>query len=213
MKESPILFSTPMVQAHLQGRKTQTRRLVTGTALQWLNDFTPQFVADPDNKLCKYGYPGDLMWCRETFVLSMRYGVEMSDGDYYAYKADCPELDDWMPSIFMPKAAARLWFQLEEVRLERLNDISEEDAIAEGIEKMEDPFGDGFFYKDYTIPHDGFLFTRSFSNPIESYKSLWNSINDFRKVPFVNPITTISWKANPWVWVLKYKTLSTTGRP
>lgn len=69
MKESPIIFSTEMVRAIIEGRKTQTRRIVKGTALEWLNDFTPDFVSMKDNYLSPYGYEGDVLWVRERFAI------------------------------------------------------------------------------------------------------------------------------------------------
>lgn len=137
MKEKPILFSTPMVQAILEGRKTMTRRIVKGTPLVWLNDFSPEFVADKDNALCPYGQVGDVLWVRETW--------ENYQGGYN-YKAGKYGLlgQKWKPSIFMPREACRLFLKITDIKAERLQDISRGDCMGEGcpfpnIAKTTDP--------------------------------------------------------------------------
>jgi hypothetical protein len=119
MKERPILFSGPMVRAVLSGAKTQTRRV-----------HQPPWAA-PDSLeeallQCRHGQPGDLLWVRETFA---------ADRTSWYYRADgeIPGLT-WTPSIFMPRAASRLTLRLTEVRVERVQDISQADAVAEGTQ-------------------------------------------------------------------------------
>lgn len=206
----PILFSTPMVQAIINGTKTQTRRIVKGEPLKWLEDsgFTPEFVADPGNSLCPYGQIGGVLWVRET-------SFETSSG-YFLYKADeqggaIPlgvDEDDhvvwepiknykWKPSIFMPKEACRLFLKITDIRVERLDDISEHDALKEGIERR-DFHGDEEF-KDYRSNNDGLLFKNGgddtyYLNPRDSFISLWQSINGEQ-----------SWNDNPFVWVLEFE--------
>lgn len=128
IKERPILFSGEMVRAILDGRKTQTRRVAKGIALEWLapDMFTPEFVALPENGLCPYGYSGDRLWVRETF---------QSYGDGFAYRATpvIPDNRNWKPSIFMPRSASRITLEITNVRVERLNEITEMDAEAEGV--------------------------------------------------------------------------------
>lgn len=176
MKERPILFSAPMVRAILDGRKTQTRRVVKGEALRWLNDgFTPKFVADYQNRLCPYGKPGDHLWVRETF--------HTVDGHSAFYRADYehnPKGDKehgivWTPSIHMPRWASRISLKIIGVRVERLQDISEKDAWAEGCEGFDDDVSGG---------KSGYC----------EYAELWEEINGKG-----------SWDANPWVWVIKFK--------
>jgi len=142
MKERPIIFSTPMVQAIMDGQKTMTRRILK-----------PQPEGNPcgicyssfhskdidgygfsfDEKItsiikCPYGQPGDRLWVRETFIYA---------GNQIIFKADeDPEnklFCKWSSPLFMPKSAARLWLEIEEVRVETLHDISESDAISEGF--------------------------------------------------------------------------------
>lgn len=144
MKERPILFSAPMVRALLNGSKTQTRRAAKGAALQWLvrDKFSPAFVADPSNGLCPYGQPGDRLWVREAWA------IDDEDGQR-CYRADLGlggDADDWernrlegapkyrwKPSIHMHRATSRITLEITGVRVERLQDISEADAIAEGV--------------------------------------------------------------------------------
>lgn len=178
----------------------------------------------------RYGSVGDRLWVRETFAngqngsLDCNIGKEeqdyklfywifkdgsqlFSDGSFFQGNRNGDEesmkLCKWRPSIHMPKAAARIWVENLGVRVERLHAITEQAAIAEGIERA----GSGF--KGYAVihhgPHKG---TNHPYNAVPninartSYEELWNSINGEN-----------SWNLNPWVWVVKYKVLSKTGRP
>lgn len=155
----PILFSTPMVQAILQDRKTQTRREIKkkysntdhvfktdkyGTRLIERQNDVPKPIKNPDSSTTrkvtlfaevkpKYQI-GDILWVRETFKKQNPFGKPT-----YQYKADWDsyetgvELSGWKPSIHMPRKAARIFLKVTNVRIERLQDISEADAIAEGI--------------------------------------------------------------------------------
>jgi len=112
MKERPILFSTPMVKAILEGRKTQTRRI--------------RFNAQV----------GDLLWVKETYARNGEYGYVYNNGSRYFFKATDEKLPKeirWKPSIFMPREACRLFLRVVEVREEQLKEITEADAKAEGV--------------------------------------------------------------------------------
>lgn len=201
MKERPILFSAPMVRAILAGTKTQTRRVVKGEALQWLerDKFTPGFVADPGNRLCPYGHPGDRLWVRETWRESgegsaWHYAAEgtilpkQRDKDLQAFLARrAPftwESYKWRPSIHMPRAASRITLEITAVRVERLQDISEADAMAEGV--IHKQRGDIGMY---------FVGTEAAGTTAAGcYRNLWERINGFG-----------SWDANPWVWVVEFR--------
>ena len=214
MKERPILFSAPMVRAILEGRKTVTLRIVKGIALECLTsaNFTPTYVAMPENDMCPYGQPGDRLWVRETWqyfgfsdegepciCYLADHGrawphVPQSEAD----KVDCiwADLSDpgnfsisgracdnrWRPSIHMPRWASRITLEVTGVRVERLQEINEADAVAEGIQ----PFGDGGYHVE-----DG---RHYMGTARDSFASLWESINGDG-----------SWDANPWVWVVKFK--------
>lgn len=173
MPEKPILFSTDMVRAILDGRKTQTRRIVKpGTLEMFVN-----LIWNPNENICFCPYrPGDILYIRETWAKD-RYGK-------YHYRAEYPEHDCepypiWKPSIHMPREAARLFLEVTEVRVERLQKISEEDARAEGI-------GMPLFRSD-EIEDYGY---------IECFEMLWDSIYSKRGH---------GWEQNPWVWAITFK--------
>jgi hypothetical protein len=227
--ELPIIFQTEMVQAKLEDRKNQTRRTrgldVPADLVFDKIEYSPghwpkkpwhfkkkrfdingedyyETVADFN---CPYGKPGDLLWVKETFG-----HFYDDDGQYVAFKADFHPNDSfsvdarWRPSIHMPKEASRLWLMVEEIRPERVQDISEEDAINEGLDTSCDPRLSVLF-RNYLSPRymeDRNDWDNHFTDPIESFKSLWISING-----------PASWKSNPFVWRIKYRILSKTGRP
>lgn len=185
MKEIPILFSGKMVQAILKGWKTQTRRVVKFPAdydgkSVWSNGiygikYSSNEFEGCVKRLSAKWQIGDLLWVRESSCKN-----NTQTGWPYMYKASeethYVNHIKWKPSIHMPKAAARIWLEVTNVRAERLQDISEEDAKAEGIE--------------------------SWIDAIDNFKQLWQSINGQE-----------NWEANPWVWVVEFKVLSTTGKP
>jgi hypothetical protein len=197
MKERPILFSAPMVRAILAGQKTQTRRVVKGMALEWLQPegFTPDFTASPENGLCPYGQPGDRLWVRETWSTHACFD--------HLPPNECPKsVHYWAdgkvqtgkgrPSIHMPRAMSRITLEITSIRVERLTDISTEDCIAEGIDRSPSMAFPGLHvWCDYRVPHDP---AEWFSAPVCSFKSLWESINGPK-----------SWGANPWVWVVEFR--------
>lgn len=189
MEERPILFSTPMVQAILVGRKSQTRRIV-----KFSDDFDGKKVFDnspfglkyskSDDTLwrfpCKHGQIGDILWVRETY--------QKIEGDRFIYKAD-PIIwgGKWKPSIFMPKAASRIKLEIINIRVERVQDISEKDAINEGAELKERTYGSSFTCDSCKTFH---------GTAKLAYQFLWESING-----------KDSWSKNPWVWVIEFKKL------
>lgn len=244
-----------MVQAILDGRKTQTRRIAAvpvgdhhGTdIMDWHLSKHPyqengkwlySVQTDVDDHATfelkpKYGQSGDLLWVRETWGVGSRPDPFQGSVEGIEFKADGKYIDDieslplhfyddfefgnydksgWRPSIHMPKAISRIWLQATDVRVERLQGITEQDAIAEGVKPAHcesnencpsllcksgctaigewwnylDPNGEGF--PAYTAK--------------ESFETLWQSING-----------TDSWAANPWVWVISFKVLNTTGMP
>lgn len=154
---------------------------------------------------CPYGQPGDRLWVRETFCpiypQDPHYnGGEPIEYDYAATYRHGDRLGDslgirkvWKPSIHMPRGACRLELEITGVRVERLNDCSEADAIAEGIDRVENNFGNGPAYCDYRMkdPEDTSEWLRS---PLASYRTLWERINGAG-----------NWEANPWVWVVEFK--------
>jgi hypothetical protein len=155
-----------------------------------LAGFVPRRIADHIS-YCPYGKTGDRLWVRETFSQH----PEFAD---IAYRADGEEFEDsdgffwslrWKPSIHMPRSASRILLEVTNVRVERLNDISDRDSIAEGIE-LEPGTA---HWKNYdTSP--GWRYRES---PIQSYRTLWESING-----------PGSWDINPYCWVIEFKVIS-----
>lgn len=195
MKTHPILFNTEMVQAILQGNKTQTRRtkglnFININPSNWTIEELQSLWAksnDFDIKEIKKPYDvGDILWVRETFAFNFREGVY----DHKAHYASQDHYYGWKPSIHMPKAAARLFLQITDVRIERLNDISDKDSITEGI-KTDNCEGKDcyYFYPCNDLRDDSYL-----DSPKTSFYSLWNSINGEK-----------AWALNPWVWVIEFK--------
>jgi hypothetical protein len=183
-----------MVRAILAGKKTQTRRILdlkTGEWARTLSSFNSSVVSRPHNKLSeRYGYPGDRLWVRETWRPKSH---QFPTGWPWEYKATCaqdltPADGPWRPSIHMPRAASRILLEVTDVRIERLQEISRDDARAEGV----------FFDDD----HDGFITDTDGSNfhypdPRISFCKLWCGINGPE-----------SWDSNPWVWVISFSKIS-----
>ena len=206
MKTHPILFSTEMVQAILAGRKTMTRRVMKPQPSEnvlWssfgFSTLTPEnhiegrgnFPEGYGSKFfkLKYGKPGDLIWVRETFHkhTSGNYIYKSTEEPYKVYP--------WKPSIHMPKDAARIWLRITNLRVERLKNITEEDAIAEGVENItESKYGFLCTWYD-SETGDTILGTAE-----TAFSYLWKSINGEQ-----------SWEENPFVWVVEFEVLSTTG--
>ncbi|MEI8614305.1 hypothetical protein P4S54_11805 [Shewanella sp. PP-He15 brown] len=211
MKQRPIIFNTEMVRAILDGRKTQTRRTVNPAQVQserhpletskgifkfWCSDE----VSSP------FGLVGDQLYVRETwrqFNSSDECGCSESPCSCPAngtvlFKAtgDSGE-SKWKPSIHMPRSCARILLEVTAVRVERLNDISEQDAKAEGLQysSVYQQWG-GVEKHSSHKPHSPHW--RWYKNPQHAFKSLWNSIYE-------------NWDANPWVWVIEFRVISTTG--
>jgi hypothetical protein len=192
MKDRPILFNAPMVRAILSGQKTQTRRAAKLTDAGHVKEsrgYRRWHPADPDAiKACPFGQPGDRLWVRENFSgphYQNKYPPsQWVDIDPIWYWADGnPENGDWTipkPSIHMPRLASRITLEITGVRVERLRDISHDDAKAEGIAELEASYGN--------------LRNERLSVPQHIFANLWESINGAG-----------SWEANPWVWVVEFK--------
>jgi len=202
MKEYPILFSSEMVRAILEG-KTQTRRVIKPQpvvmrqsldipplpVLEWKS--YPAAIGEVLGQACPYGQPGDWLWVRETWAVSKRldgippHKLEFltSNPDFpidtIYYRADScngvnPLRGRWRSSIHMPRWASRIDLEITGNRIERVQDISEEDARAEVGE-----WG---------------------CDTIEVFQELWDSINAKRG---------FGWDVNPWVWVIEFVRVET----
>jgi len=211
VKETPMRFSSSMVQAILAGNKTQTRRTKGLDVINKIEDKAKSeddvdrwfidgytdgllWVEDLDTLEsfsieCPYGKPGDLIWVRETFTYVLRdHAPDLLEGarsnTQFVYKASMH--DDWMkyakekygykwkPDIHMPKAACRIWLEITDVRVERLQDISEKDAKAEGSQTA--------------------IQSVVKTSAKNKFGTLWISIKGQE-----------SWNANPFVWVIEFK--------
>ncbi len=216
MTDRPILFSAPMVRALLAGTKTQTRRIVkpqpvfntwyggwTWTTVRGVAKWTtdrPSACALHHGMIpqCPYGQTGDRLWVRETWaVRGLAWGMKPSQAakiaspDAWRYAADDATgwQHGWKPSIHMPRAASRITLEITGVRVERLQEISEADAKAEGLKQ----YGHGWEITLATAPK-GERICCTVSDPRVAHKALWESING-----------PGSWAANPWVWVVEFK--------
>ncbi|MFK0309690.1 hypothetical protein ACIQUF_00455 [Pseudomonas sp. NPDC090233] len=202
-KERPILFSASMVRAILEGRKTVTRRaaknvveaphfrsgwkatLPKGSGAIDITSDTAQLA-----KASPYGRPGDRLWVREAWLADAQLDLivprDLSQGEPILYPADgsvrqtgCAMVSQGRgrPSIHMPRWASRILLEITDVRVERLQDISEEQAEAEGV---------GFLRRS---PDADETLTAA-----QLFECLWSSINGDE-----------SWSGNPWVWVVEFK--------
>lgn len=192
MSTKPILFSTPMVQAILAGRKIMTRRVMK-----------PQPVLDDNGMWCwkdcqwmdgGLGFPdsgiddhapyqrGQVMWVRETWCPCATINGWLDDVSLYGYKADYDRVVPWKwkPSIHMPRAAARIFLRVTDVRAERVQDITHAGVLAEGVPQC-----------------PGWKFEISECDcTTVTFINLWNSLNAKRG---------FDWYSNPWVWVYSFE--------
>lgn len=215
MKQRPIIFNTEMVQAILDGRKTQTRRPMQPQPHKDWHPFSTKAKWDAPTVIDKKGFYqpakyevfgvsdeyqsfvspfgaiGDQLWVRETwrkFNSSDECGCSESpctcpSNGTVLFKASHDDSESkWKPSIHMPRSAARIILEVTDVRVERLKDISEEDAIAEGCNYPE-------------VQGMGWKFTAAFN-----FKFLWKKIYGEQSL-----------KSNPWVWVIEFNVISTKG--
>lgn len=223
MKERPIIFSAPMVRAILDGRKTQTRRVIKSPARNMQKQGHEVIKRNPDNdpwykdyiwsmrvdggswadykherflQLCPYGAIGDKLWVRETFGSSIRnlggtpheklvYKAD-NPNEAYCYSSEGAEIPiKWKSPIFMPRWASRITLEITNLRVERVQDISCDDANAEGVQAWVESFANREIYHE-----NGNLK----GYPVTAYKRLWEQINGAG-----------SWDANPWVWIIGVK--------
>ncbi|MBP0589312.1 hypothetical protein J8I87_06180 [Paraburkholderia sp. LEh10] len=209
MRELPILFSGAMVRALLDGRKTQTRRVVNPepSAGVRVSPFCASGLEDGHGRELRspYGKPGDRLWVRETWAqpTTLDPGPTVYRADYPACvpagfeNVPAAEAITWKPSIHMPRALARLTLEVTGVRVERLQDISADDARAEGLEYREDYIAGRACrrWRSYGSADGWFPEGRDIA-PIHSFQTLWDGLNAERG---------FRWTVNPWVWVVEFK--------
>lgn len=227
MAEKPILFSAPMVSAILAGRKTQTRRplklqpldvipmkgefeTADGGPTAWVG--LMQREPEPKGTVfrCRYGVRGDRLWVRETWGVWMDSEVADHIHEPTWYRADYSQEQEreqamcrWRPSIHMPRVRSRIDLEVVAIRVERLQEISAQDAIAEGLDALTK---DGVTVKHGIADLDGLPGTDDHGwawkdwerDPRDAYRKLWESINGKG-----------SWDSNPWVWVVTFTRVRT----
>lgn len=204
----PILFNTEMVQAIMDGRKTQTRRLMklkykeNEAGFQILtNKHDGKFAyaeyydedENPTRLITPPCMPGSILWVRETWDnIPVSPGGHFRFGGMYYYRADGdirPEgwQGNWHPSIHMPKEAARIFLRVKDVRVERLKDISVDDCKREGI------------WDDYKTTSEAYHDALVNAAYPKCFAGLWDST--------IKPADRdkYGWNANPWVWVIEFE--------
>jgi hypothetical protein len=227
MRERPILFSGPMIRAILEGRKTQTRRIVKPQPSDsWhpvVERYCPTIIEkdgmdgpgpevfgasdEDEGRKFPYGAPGDFIWVREAWCSAHQDGAfgtaYRADNTYLQGKRSHPKGPHyhfpqigphvrWRPSIHIPRWASRINLEITGVRVERLHEISEADAIAEGIRTMRDD--SGTFVGREGDSSDGRHMVTPWPSARQAYADLWESING-----------RSSWDCNPWVWVVEFR--------
>ena len=211
MKERQILFSGPMVRAILEGRKTMTRRIVKPQPkiVHAQHDdasiTTERIFRAGDKRIhCPYGRAGDRLWVRETWrTHSTKHDAmkpsELLQGDAVIHydasmKFIAPFLGKTRASIHMPRWASRITLEITDVRVDRLQDISYEDAISEG---MPDLAASWLSYQDDKSTSETMeQSARRLKWPQRWFRQVWESLRG-----------TSSWTENPWVWVVSFRRL------
>ena len=201
MSVKPILFNTEMVRAILDGKKTCTRRIVKGAipddAMWGYTMFTPKgcvscrgvYADEYGEKFFRLPYQqGDILYVRETWCK----GSWMNEKERYYYKADDNDFHCvWHPSIHMPKEAARIWLKVTDVRVERLQEITDNECIKEGIYPSNCRDCNDIFGCD-VCPDEGY-------DEVDKFVEVWNST--IKK----SDLNRYGWDANPWVWVISFE--------
>lgn len=199
----PILFNTEMVRAILDGRKDATRRIVKGfipdDAVWGYTAFTSKgYISCRGTFADGYGEkffklpcePGDILYVRETW--------KKAPNGYFYYedwqKDDIADVTKWKPSIHMPKEAARIWLKVTDVRVERLQDITEEQACMEGTDPWDEAcYENNGWHPTLSDPDSG-----GDPNMIDGFHKLWNST--IKK----SDLDSYGWEANPYVFVIEF---------
>lgn len=197
MKERPIIFSSEMVRAILEGRKTQTRRVIKPQPVllpDWGEmEYKGEVYSLLPRRFCPYGREGDRLWVKEAWRVGRvdRNTIWYRDDSFMALAESADDLagrklgDQWKSARFMFRWASRITLEVSGVRVERVQDIWIEDAVAEGLEVVQR--GGYRAFKGAERLH---------SMPTDAFASVWDSINARRGY---------AWESNPWVWVVEFK--------
>lgn len=185
MKSRPIIMRSDDVRAILDGRKTQTRRPIKSLRHPYGHLLGPEgvareFVAKTESIRCPLGQPGDRLWVRETWMIGTMLGMHKGQERPIAiYRADGEIKMPWRPSIHMPRWASRITLEINRVWVERVQDITEEDAMKEGCIRELKPDGSVGWGAGLVEARDAF-------------RDTWQSICG-------------TWDANPWVWAVEFR--------
>lgn len=204
IKEHPILFSAPMVRAILEGRKTVTRRALNAQSLKNIgygvqlgecHELPSEGPLHPNSieyyiDFCPFGQPGYRLWVRETHAdigCRLTYRADLDDG------AHC-KVTKWTPAIHMFRKHSRILLEITAVRVERLQNINEEHAVAEGLIWQGQENGKTFYSHAERKYQPGAhqQFGISGVDAVSAFRNLWNSVGG-------------DWNANPWVWAVEFK--------
>lgn len=207
IKDKPILMNGEMVTATIEEIKNQTRRPIKNC----IGDGTKENPLRMDLIKCEFGCVGDLLWVREnTECVTSGDGTDLSnycadkkpvlysncdDAEYNGSWAHWDYLRAVRPSIHMERWASRITLEITDIKAERIQDISEEDALSEGLKIFNEDDANLYYTGISTIemwPSEDWVL----DNPIEAFKNLWDSIYAG---------TAFKWDKNPYVWVVKFK--------
>lgn len=199
MKEHPMIFSTDSVKAILNGRKTQTMRVIKPQPPETIlrpmmlakDPASPSgysFISDEYDDIllkCPYGQVGDRLWVREAWQ-HIKAGI--------AYKASWDGKPDWSwkSPLFMSRKRSRITLEITDIRVKKLQEIGYNDLVREGVE---DTFPVLALYGTVFVPA---LYSDIFKETITKFGQLWDSLNAKRGY---------SWATNPWVWVISFRLL------
>lgn len=206
-KERPVVFSAQEVRAALEGRKTQFRRVVKLQPMDnpktrpvkresgwWWERIQPGFSFICGMGVCPFGEPGTMLWVRETWAVQHaldghkpRFIPSKEARVHYAASEDRGGLL-WRSQIQMPRWASRITLEVTDIRVERLQDISDEDAIAEGMQRSRANYWCGAQHRAHAFP-------RQMKSAKAAYADLWDSA--YAK--------TAPWENNPWVWRVEFR--------
>ena len=212
IKFHQILFSTPMVQVILEGKKIMTRRMkglkvINGNADKW--KFASMELMGNEELVakfyngemlayikCPYGKIGDVLWVRERFC-NINKPEFKPEYHYFTETLDAEDYDPsewkWKPSIHMPKEACRIFLKITDIIVERLQDIREDVSYKEGIKSIK-------FYRtlDHNVSYASIARltgTKCERHGVKEFHKLWDSLNE----------KTHPWESNPWVWVISFE--------
>lgn len=218
--EKPILVSGPLIGPIRRDTKTQTRRIVNMrpeakfipdgsldfnlSMVEWKeNIYSPEAFLN----FCPYGREGDRLWVRETHGVNKHTGEVsyLADGGWAeaaGFKESAFASKKWTPSIHMKRIHSRIDLEITDIRIQRIQDISPEDAYAEGLGKITKDNGITWKYgmadRDGLPGNDnyGWPWDQWETDPVAAFRKLWDKINADRG---------FGWDANPWVWALSFK--------